>query len=88
MEVRLGTDVGFLQDAVLVKGAGVRDPEARDLIIEAQQADVDHEGAADGDIDPVDGGSEADDKGRGKVYAFGQIKGKMVVVPDWGRLYD
>jgi len=59
MEVRYGTDVGFLQDVVCVENA--------------EQAETD-----EGDVPS---------QKEGKAYAMGQIKRKMVLVPDWGRLY-
>ena len=65
MEVRLGTEVGFLQDAVLVEPPSV---------------------AGDDEMDGVEG--EEANKGRGTAYALGQVEGKMVVVPDFGKLYD
>ena len=49
MEVRYGTEVDFLQDAVLV---------------------------------------ETPEEGVGTTYALGQVRKKMVVVPDWAKLYD
>ena len=72
MEVKLGTDVGFLQDAVVVDPAGC--PEAEGLRKGEQEEE--HE------VDNVER------EKRGTVYALGQVIGKMVVVPDWGRLYD
>ena len=68
MEIRLGTEVGFLQDAVLVEP-----PRAGG-------------GGDDDQTEGVEGGTA--DKGRGLAYALGQVEGKMVVVPDFGKLYD
>ncbi len=69
MEVRLGTEVGFLQDAVLI------------------EPPLDEE--RDGSPDMMHGveGTQAG-KGKGTAYALGQVEGKMVVVPDFGKLYD
>lgn len=69
MEIRLGTEVGFLQDAVLIEP-----PRAE---------------GGDGDDDMMEGiEGETAAKGKGKAYALGQVEGKMVVVPDFGKLYD
>ena len=68
MEVRLGTEVGFLQDAVLV------DPSS--------------EGGEEKEGGDEDEGKEGKVERRGTAYALGQVQGKMVVVPDWGKLYD
>jgi DNA-directed RNA polymerase III subunit RPC4 len=71
MEVKLGSEVDFLQDVVLVTPAGPRD-----------------------EMD-VDGGDEegllaapARKKARGTAYALGQVRQKMVLVPNWAKLYD
>ena len=71
MEVRLGTEVGFLQDAVVIQppGASAKHDAGGDEMQGVEQG----EGAADG---------------KGTVYALGQVEGKLVVVPDWGKLYD
>lgn len=65
MEVRLGTEVDFLQDAVLLQ----------------TKKDDSTNGT------PAGGGNDGE-QGDGKAYALGQVKGKMVVIPDWGKLYD
>jgi DNA-directed RNA polymerase III subunit RPC4 len=72
MEVRLGSQVGFLEDAVLVS---------------ANALEGSGQGAG-GDEDGVSGEVEEGKEGEGTVYALGQVEGKLVVVPDWGRLYD
>jgi len=60
MEVRYGTEVDFLQDAVLVETPTTTYPQP--------QASTPGE--------------------TGTVYALGPVKKKMVVIPDWGQLYD
>ena len=68
MEVRLGTEVDFLQDAVLVQ----------------TKREDSKSGSARGT--PAVG-TDGDD-GDGKAFALGQVQGKMVVIPDWSKLYD
>ncbi|KAJ9613472.1 hypothetical protein H2200_003414 [Cladophialophora chaetospira] len=63
MEVRLGSEVDFLQDVVLVK------PASRDA---PDEMDVD--------------GEKGEKKGR--AFALGHVRQKMVVIPDWAKLYD
>ena len=75
MEVKLGTEVDFLQDAVLV--------QAPDPVVKAEG----EEGDADGMLG-VGAGEGRDEEKRGTVRALGQVKDKLVVVPDWARLYD
>jgi DNA-directed RNA polymerase III subunit RPC4 len=68
MDVRYGTEVDFLQDAVLVESRtvedGVKDDDGKD-------------GADKEKVRPV-----------GKTYALGQVRSKMVLIPDWAKLYD
>jgi RNA polymerase III RPC4 len=90
MEVRMGTEVGFLQDAVFITPPKLEEKdgegreEDRGEADGGEDMDVDMDGGADGENEEA----ENDGKVRGTVYALGQIEGKMVVVPDWGRLYD
>lgn len=114
MEVRLGTEVDFLQDAVLVDSGGVLGQERAEGGDDGLWGDragdgaggggevVENNGEGEGEEDGGQGhelGGVARDKGKGKakakageeegkVYALGQVVGKLVVVPDWGKLYD
>ena len=81
MEVRLGSKVDFLQDVVLVQP-----PSARQEGVEKRDGDGDE----DGDEEMVDlpGGAPGETKGKGKAFALGQVREKMVLIPDWAKLYD
>ena len=72
MEIKLGTEVDFLQDAVLIEPPGP--------VVKAE-ADVEME---EGVIE----NQANDEEKRGKVRALGHVRDKLIVVPDWGRLYD
>lgn len=81
MEVRWGSEVGFLQDVVLVKsgdehkgenGAGDDREEDEDDVVGGRRT--------------TDGATKA--QGVGKTYALGQVRKKLVLVPDWVKLYD
>ena len=67
MEVRLGSEVDFLQDVVLVQPPGEGD-------------------AMDLDVDEDQGGFKKE--GNGKAFALGHVRQKMVLIPDWAKLYD
>lgn len=92
MEVRLGSQVGFLEDVVVVDSSACRD-ETVGGGGQGSEAEAEGEGEGEGEGGGGGGGGgqksgEDDRDRRGTVYSLGQIEGKMVVVPDWGRLYD
>lgn len=73
MEVRYGSEVSFLQDVVLV------------------QPPIDEDTEMNG------GGNDGEEKGKekavkpkvqGTAYALGPVRKKMVMIPDWAKLYD
>ena len=72
MEIKLGTEVDFLQDAVLIEPPGP--------VVKAEAEEDSIEGAGVG--------LGRDEEKRGKVRALGHVRDKLIVVPDWGRLYD
>ncbi|KPI38273.1 uncharacterized protein AB675_12043 [Cyphellophora attinorum] len=89
MTGRMGVNTDFASEGLLVDSGGV---------LNDANPEVDAEDGAAGEARP-----ENDDQAKweerqrmnpqssrhkGKVYALGQIKGKMVVVPDWGKIYD
>jgi len=92
MEVRYGTEVDFLQDAVLIqtkntptekekekeKGAkgGIAGPGENAAAV-APAAEKVEEDDEDLDLSAV-----------GRTYALGQVRRKMVLIPDWTKLYD
>lgn len=80
MEVRYGTEVDFLQDAVLVE-------TKKEVVAVEKEKEKDENG---NDIDGNgDGDSDAGlDLRAGKGYALGQVRKKMVLIPDWAKLYD
>ena len=71
MEVRLGTEVDFLQDAVLLQTK--QDEDSKPSSSRGTPA-VHAEGG--------------DDDRSSRAFALGQVEGKMVVIPDWSKLYD
>ena len=73
MEVKLGTEVNFLQDVVLVQ------PPTADT-------HQNGEGLGNEVEDAGDGIKKEDVKGR--AYALGHVRKKMVLIPDWAKLYD
>ena len=84
MEVKWGSEVDFLQDAVLLDSDGVLAGAE-----EGQRV----EGSAEADEDGGEGkgdrkATKDDGQHKGKAYALGQVMGKLVVVPDWAKLYD
>ncbi|KIX04466.1 uncharacterized protein Z518_05334 [Rhinocladiella mackenziei CBS 650.93] len=85
MEVRYGSEVDFLQDVVMVKSGLKREVENGD----AGSGRPDYEEGKDDDDDDDD---ESLGRGREKVvgtsYALGQVRKKLVLVPDWTKLYD
>ncbi|KIW98114.1 uncharacterized protein Z519_01698 [Cladophialophora bantiana CBS 173.52] len=92
MEVRYGTEVNFLQDVVLVEPGQKQEGSAREG--EGTANGEDEHG--DSDLTKDDGGDDNDGSGRerkkkdfkGTVYALGQVKRKMILIPDWAKLYD
>ena len=75
MEVKLGSEVDFLQDVVLVTPAVKQE--------EHQALDIDY----DSDVDGT-GQTRGKKEKRGKAFALGHVRHKMVLIPDWARLYD
>lgn len=75
MEVRLGSEVDFLQDVVLVQQGGAASHDRRD-----------HDGEENFMHVSVPVGDEKANKGH--AVALGQVRSKLVLVPDWARLYD
>lgn len=69
MEVKMGSEVDFLQDVVLVRPPG---PKGNEMDV-------------DGDED-MGVGSRKERKGR--AYGLGHVRQKMVLIPDWAKLYD
>ncbi|EXJ84537.1 hypothetical protein A1O3_05206 [Capronia epimyces CBS 606.96] len=72
MEVRYGSEVDFLQDVVLVK-PGVKTEG---------QGENENVTATDGDR------SDAHKDRAGAAYALGHVRKKLVLIPDWAKLYD
>ncbi|KAK4935110.1 hypothetical protein LTR10_023781 [Elasticomyces elasticus] len=76
MEVRYGAEVDYLQDVVLVQPPIKKED--------------------DEDVEMKDGNNETNDgeekkskpKPKGTAFALGQIRKKMVLIPDWAKLYD
>jgi DNA-directed RNA polymerase III subunit RPC4 len=76
MEVKLGSEVDFLQDVVLVeRGRGGK-----------SHGDGDGGGGGDGGDEHADRDMSKDTKGR--AYALGHVRHKMILIPDWAKLYD
>ncbi|KAH0842954.1 hypothetical protein AYO21_03331 [Fonsecaea monophora] len=85
MEVRYGSEVSFLQDVVLV--------EPRPKQEDAGDGGDGHEngggiGGSSGDEDHNKAEDEEKKDIRGTVYALGPVRRKMVLIPDWVKLYD
>lgn len=77
MEVRLGSEVDFLQDVVLVQQGGAASHSG-------QNGDEEEENDMHADVQGEDGKANK----AGRAIALGQVRSKMVLVPDWARLYD
>lgn len=79
MEVRYGTEVDFLQDAVLIQTKN-------------KPKEKENSGAAGEDATTGEKAEEDDEdldlRTSGKTYALGQVRRKMVLIPDWAKLYD
>ncbi|KIV93371.1 hypothetical protein PV10_04587 [Exophiala mesophila] len=103
MEVRYGTEVDFLQDVVLIEppvsSAGKTKKE--DSGNAGFSTIVKNEGGSgDGNGQQAEGtdaantdeqGDEDEDVGDptiGKTYSLGQVRRKLVLIPDWAKLYD
>jgi DNA-directed RNA polymerase III subunit RPC4 len=71
MEVKLGSEVDFLQDVVLVQPPGEKGGEEMDI-----------------DGDEGQGGDSGKKESKGRAFALGQVRQKMVLIPDWAKLYD
>ncbi|RVX75145.1 hypothetical protein B0A52_01422 [Exophiala mesophila] len=104
MEVRYGTEVDFLQDVVLIEppvvsSAGKTKKEdsgngGLSNIVKNES------GSGDGDGQQGEGTNAANQDGQGdddedvgdptigKTYALGQVRRKLVLIPDWAKLYD
>ncbi|OAL33735.1 hypothetical protein AYO20_06911 [Fonsecaea nubica] len=86
MEVRYGSEVSFLQDVVLVEpgrkqedaGAGEDGHEHENGGVGSNSGDEDHNKAEDEEKKDI----------KGTVYALGPVRRKMVLIPDWVKLYD
>ncbi|RMZ88697.1 hypothetical protein DV736_g4079, partial [Chaetothyriales sp. CBS 134916] len=85
MEVRLGTDVDFLQDAVLLRTAHTDDSHESTAVPSSLGTPV-----VDPDPDPRPDQEHQHDRRQeeSKAFALGQLDARMVVVPDWSKLYD
>jgi DNA-directed RNA polymerase III subunit RPC4 len=84
MEVRYGSEVDFLQDVVMVQSHIKQEGE------EEEETKKDGDGDGDGDDDRPDelGNKKEKSKFTGRAYALGQVRKKMVLIPDWAKLYD
>ncbi|KAL2426245.1 hypothetical protein ABEF95_002956 [Exophiala dermatitidis] len=80
MEVRYGAEVDFLQDVVMVtppiKTEEGDENETQTQIPDMLNPDQDGNGTT----------AKDKDKGLGKAYALGQVRRKMVLIPDWEKL--
>ncbi|EXJ55632.1 hypothetical protein A1O7_08561 [Cladophialophora yegresii CBS 114405] len=83
MEVKLGSEVDFLQDVVLVERGGSNGDGDVAQDDEHEHADSGGAGGAAGG-----GKKDKDTKGAGKAYALGHVRHKMILIPDWAKLYD
>ncbi|KIW64161.1 hypothetical protein PV04_09114 [Phialophora macrospora] len=73
MEVKLGSEVDFLQDVVLVeRGRGGSN----------SHGDDEGENAEDG------GAGDMNKDATGRAYALGHVRQKLILIPDWAKLYD
>ncbi|RMZ85541.1 hypothetical protein DV737_g552, partial [Chaetothyriales sp. CBS 132003] len=80
MEVRLGTSVGFLQDAVLLHTARADHSHGRTAVSSSEATPI---------VDPdPDREHQRDGTPESKAFALGQLDARLVVVPDWNKLYD
>ncbi|OAP57433.1 hypothetical protein AYL99_08171 [Fonsecaea erecta] len=89
MEVRYGAEVDFLQDVVLVE-PGQKPEEVTqggNGEGEDQNGDVIGGGSGGGDGDDETAQKEKKDI-KGTAYALGPVRRKMVLIPDWVKLYD
>ncbi|OCT44862.1 hypothetical protein CLCR_05692 [Cladophialophora carrionii] len=83
MEVKLGSEVDFLQDVVLVERGRRK-----------QDGDEDEDEHANGDGGEGEGEGEGEGAGQGKkdtkgrAYALGHVRQKLILIPDWAKLYD
>ncbi|KIW33887.1 uncharacterized protein PV07_00702 [Cladophialophora immunda] len=78
LEVRYGTEVDFLQDVVLVEPGRKRE-------------DADREGEGEDERENSDGDEAEEEEKKdikGTAYALGPVRRKMVLIPDWVKLYD
>lgn len=92
MEVRYGTEVDFLQDAVLIE---TKKQEREQKKNDGTTAAAGTGGDATATGESSDGGAVKKDDAEGdldlrsgKTYALGQVRRKMVLIPDWAKLYD
>jgi DNA-directed RNA polymerase III subunit RPC4 len=106
MEVRLGAEVGFLQDAVCLRAPGRRPDGGVDGAVGLEgcgsgkgkgrdnngESEMDRRPGGDGQGAGLGGDGEGEGEGgglgTGTAYSLGQVGAKLVVVPDWARLYD
>ncbi|KIY01337.1 uncharacterized protein Z520_02889 [Fonsecaea multimorphosa CBS 102226] len=85
MEVRYGSEVNFLQDVVLVE------PGRRKQEDPAQEEDENGGASGGGGDDDDDDRAEKEKQEKdikGTAYAMGPVRRKMVLIPDWVKLYD
>ncbi|KAG9782585.1 hypothetical protein ABEF93_004741 [Exophiala dermatitidis] len=78
MEVRYGAEVDFLQDVVMVTPTiKTEENEEQNQVPDLLNPDQDANQTT----------AKDKDKGAGKAYALGQVRRKMVLIPDWEKLY-
>lgn len=83
MEVRYGTEVDFLQDAVLVETKKTKKDDA-----DLPQGDDGMGKGKEKEEDTQNDDGDKLDLTAGTTYALGQVRRKMVLIPDWAKLYD
>jgi hypothetical protein len=92
MEVRLGRDVDFLQDVVLVTPPALQDENIDSNGPHVNGVNGDEVDESDDDDDILISGRLKEKKGKdgakGKAIALGQISHKLLTIPNWTALYD